>query len=218
MMNKLLTTGTALLAVASALPQKASTPAKTWYSLNQLARFENADGLPLVAASPINIYLDIFWQGMSLVQTGGLQNIAIVKPNSPSNYAAYSALDVATVAQGQPSMTVTYADSTIDRFDLHSFFYGCALGTQVSVLGVPQSCTISIKGYKDELARELVAEQSFSFTVAALQTNAQMVKASVSSKFKDLKRVNFFVSNDITTAALIDTVSYKVYSDKQISS
>lgn len=83
---------------------------------------------------------------MSLVQTSGLQSLAIVEPNSPDNYAAYSKLDVATVAQGQPSMTTTYADSTIDRFDLKSVYYGCALGTQESVLGVPQSCVVSIKG------------------------------------------------------------------------
>ena len=72
-------------------------------------------------------------------------------------------------------MTTTYADSTIDHFDLKSFYYGCSLGTQASVLGVPQSCTVSIKGYKDELAQELVAEQSFEFEVGLLQTNAQMV-------------------------------------------
>jgi len=47
-------------------------------------------------------------------------------------------------------------------------------------------------------------------------TDFSQVKASVSSKFKDLKRVNFFVSNDVTTAALIDTVSYTVYSEKNI--
>ncbi|KAF2028332.1 hypothetical protein EK21DRAFT_90750 [Setomelanomma holmii] len=216
MFSQLLAASTAFLAIASALPQKSTTPAKSWYPLDQLARFENAEGLPLVAASPINIYLDVFWQGMSLVQTGGVQNVAFVEPNSPPNCAAYSKLDLATVQQGQPSMTTNYADSTIDHFDLHSFYFGCALGTQASVLGVPQSCTVSIKGYEDDQATKLVTEQSFSFSVGVLQTNAQMVKASVSSKFKDLKRVNFFVSNDATTAALIDTVSYTVYSDKKI--
>lgn len=51
--------------------------------------------------------------------------------------------------------------------------------------------------------------------MGVLQTNAQMVKASVGSKFKGLKRVNVFVSNDLTTAALIDTVAYTVYGEKK---
>lgn len=119
MLNKIAVISTVLQAItaASSLP-------KTWYSLDQLARFDNSAGLPLVAASPIGIYLDIFWQGMSLAQTGGLQNIAIVVPNSPPNVAAYSALDLVTVQQGQPSMMTNYADSTIDNFDLKSIYYG----------------------------------------------------------------------------------------------
>ncbi|KAF1912824.1 hypothetical protein BDU57DRAFT_457191, partial [Ampelomyces quisqualis] len=178
----------------------------------QLARFDNADGLPLVALSPINIYLDLFWQGMALAKTSGLQNLAIVKPNTPDNYAAFSKLNVLTSSQGQPAMTVNYPDSTVDSFDLTSFYYGCAVGTQTSVLGVPTSCSISIKGYSDDAGTKLVAEQSFSFTTGVLQLSAQMVKATVDPKFKGLKRVNFSVSNDLLTTGLIDSVNYKVYS------
>ncbi|KAF9701116.1 hypothetical protein EKO04_001165 [Ascochyta lentis] len=211
MLNKLMIVGSALLATTSALTQ-----AKTWYSLDQLARFENSVGLPAVAASPIGIYLDLFWQGMSLVQTGGIQNLAIVAPNSPGNYAAYSALDVATVTQGQPSMMANYPDSTIDHFDLKSFYYGCSAATQASVAGLPLSCTITIKGYADDKAQKLVATQSFAFNVG-LQTSAQMIKANVNSKFKGLKRVDYFVDNALIKAGLIDTVSYTVYSANKIS-
>ncbi|KAJ4345088.1 hypothetical protein N0V95_005935 [Ascochyta clinopodiicola] len=211
MKNNLVIVGSALLATASALAQT-----KTWYSLDQLARFENSVGLPAVAASPIGIYLDVFWQGMSLVQTGGIQNLALVVPNTPGNYAAYSTLDAATITQGQPSMMANYADSTIDHFDLKSFYYGCAAAAQVSVAGLPLSCTISIKGYADDKAQQLVATQSFVFTVG-LQTSAQMVKANVNSKFKGLKRVDYFVDNDAIKAGLIDTVSYTVYSANKIS-
>lgn len=201
--------------VSSSAPS--ATPSTAWSTLDQLARFDNADGLPIVAFSPINTYLDIFWQGMSLAKTAGLQNLAIVKPNSPDNYAAFSRLNLATLPQGQPAMTVNYPDSTIDHFDLNSFYYGCALSTQASVAGVPVSCTISIKGYSDDAGKQLVAEQSFWFSVGLLQLSTQMVKANVDAKFKGLKRVNFFVTNDLTTAALIDTVSYKVYSTKSVS-
>ncbi|KAF3046784.1 hypothetical protein E8E11_009308 [Didymella keratinophila] len=194
MLKKLLCAGTAILATASALPQ-----AKKWYSLDQVARFDNIVAVPGVAVSPIGIYDDIFWQGMSLAQTGGLQNIAVVVPNSPPNVAAFSALDVATVTQGQPAMTVNYADSTIDHFSLKSFYYGCSSASQASVAALPVSCTVSIKGYADDKATQLIASQSFDFKVAVLQTNAQQLKADVNSKFKNLKRVDFF---HVTVSAL----------------
>jgi hypothetical protein len=219
MMNKLFTIGTVLTALASALPSASpeagvskSTPAKTWYKLDQLARFENSVGLPAVAASPIGIYLDVFWQGMSLVETTGLTSIAGVVANSPLNYAAYSKLDLVTLTQGQPSMMTNYEDSTIDHLDLKSFYYGCALGSEASVAGVPTACTVSIKGYADDKGTKLVAQQSFGFKPTG--TSAQMVKANVDAwQFKGLKRVDFFVSNDLLVAGLIDTVSYTVYSD-----
>jgi hypothetical protein len=80
---------------------------------------------------------------------------------------------------------------------------------------VPQSCTITIRGYSDDEATQKVAEQSFDFKVALLQTNAQMSKAEVSSNFKGLKRVNFFVSNELVLAGLNDTVEYTVYSESR---
>jgi hypothetical protein len=55
--------------------------------LPQLARFDNDDGLVLVPDAPVNVYLDIFWQGMSLM-TQGLDAVG-VEPNSPSNYIGY---------------------------------------------------------------------------------------------------------------------------------
>jgi hypothetical protein len=48
-----------------------------------------------------------------------------------------------------------------------------------------------------------------------LQTNAQMSKAEVSSNFKGLKRVNFFVGNELVLAGLIDTVDYTIYSESR---
>lgn len=166
---------------------------------------------------------------MSLAQTGGLQNLLIVVPNSPPNVAAYAATDIVTIQQGQPSMMTNYADSTIDHFDLKSFYYGCSASTQASVAAVPTSCTVTIKGYADDGAQKLVATQDFPFTVGAgllsgetpgstlLQTSAQMLKANVNNKFKGLKRVDFFVDNNLIKTGLIDTVSYTVYSNKKIS-
>jgi hypothetical protein len=151
---------------------------------------------------------------MSLVEEMGSPSPLLLVANSPPNAAAFSTLDVATVAQGQPSMTVNYSDSTIDHFDLKSFFFGCVLATQVSILGKPISCTVTVKGYKDVGKKELAGSQTFSFDAGLLQTQAQMVKADVKYGygFEGVKHVDFFVSQPATTAAVIDTVSYVVYS------
>lgn len=178
-------------------------------------QFETAPGLPALAVAPINLYLDIFWNGMSLVETIN-PLVAGVMPNSPLNFAAFSALDVATVQQGQAAMTVNYADSTVDHFDLKSFYYGCALASQASVAGVPLSCTIMVRGYSDDNGENLVATQNFDYKVGFLQLQSQMQKAVLGNGFKGVKKVEFDVSDELTTAGLIDTVSYTVYSTEKI--
>jgi hypothetical protein len=218
MMNKLFTAGTALLAVASALP---SSPAKgsqpkspaqpTYFAIDQEARFENAQGLPGVAAAPINIYLDIFWQGFALAISGGLQNIAGVIPQSPANAAVFSNTDVPTLLQGGAAMITTYDDSTVDHFDMKSFYYGCVLATKASIASVPISCTITIKGYYDNEATQLAGQQNYNFATKPLQTSQQMNYAVVPTSFRNLKRVNFEVSDSGLVAAVIDTVHYIVY-------
>jgi hypothetical protein len=110
-----------------------------------------------------------------------------------------------------------YDDSTVDHLDLKSFYYGCVVASQASVLGLPTSCDITIKGYADDAGKQLVAEEKFGFTPQFLQARAQMLKATPSKKFNGVKRVDFVVSKELLTAALIDTVSYTVYADKKIS-
>lgn len=187
MMNKFFTAGAAILAVASANPIASPqiSPIQPFFALPQSARFDNDQGLPGVAASPIGIYDDIYWQGFSLAITGSVQNVFIVEPNTGSNLAAFARNDLATISQGQPAMTVNYADSTIDHFDLSSFYYACVYATEASIAAKPQSCTLTIRGYKDDAAKQLVAEQSFDFNVGVFQTNAQMSKADVSIAFRN---------------------------------
>ncbi|KAF2674293.1 hypothetical protein BT63DRAFT_6662 [Microthyrium microscopicum] len=87
---------------------------------------------------------------MSLVQTQGEQLIVTgVIPNTQNNMAAFSALDTATVLEGTAAMTTVYPDSTIDHFDLYSFYYACSSATQTSLLGLPLSCTITASAYTD---------------------------------------------------------------------
>lgn len=99
---------TAALALASTVSATAISSTK-WYSLRQVARvsrateaelrhtiltnpqFDNDISVPLTGAAPINEYLDIFWNGMSLVNTVSVAGANPgVAPNSPPNYAAYS--------------------------------------------------------------------------------------------------------------------------------
>lgn len=220
MLNNIAIASTAVLAVVSAhLPQR------TFYPLKQVAKFDNAVGVPLIAASPIGIYQDIFWQGMSLAKTSNVQSTALVTPNSPPNTAAYSALDLATIQQGQPSMLAKYSASTIEYFDLHEFYYGCTVATQISVAAVPIACTVTVKGYADAAGKKLVTSQDFKFTAPglltggklSLQTNAPMQRAFLNGKFTGLQRVDFFVDSNLIKAALIDSVSYTSYNNRKPS-
>ncbi|KAF1945090.1 hypothetical protein EJ02DRAFT_370332 [Clathrospora elynae] len=213
---KLFAVSTALVSMASALPSSTISE-NSLFSLYQIARFDNAKGLPVVAAGPINIYQNIKWNGMTLVQTGGIQKAAILEPNSPPNLAGFSSTNLVTIQQGTPAMTVNYADSTIDSFDLYSFYYGCTLNTQASLLGVPTSCNITVTGYADDQATNQLAKKTFNFDVGTAQTNAQMQKAVLGDSFRKLKRVEFTVTNTMTiktlfTSGFIDTAKYMVYS------
>jgi hypothetical protein len=212
MMNKVFTAGAALLAVVSASP---TTPARaSLFKLPQSVDFEDVSGIPVVAAASVGITHGIYWQGFGLAITG-LQDLITVEADSGKNVAVFDMDGVATLTGGPPAMTANYANSSTNNFNLSSFYYGCVLASEARVVSVPQSCTITIRGYSDDEATQKVAEQSFDFKVALLQTNAQMSKAEVSSDFKGLKRVNFFVSNELVLAGLIDTVDYTVYSESR---
>ncbi|KAF1940030.1 hypothetical protein EJ02DRAFT_495882 [Clathrospora elynae] len=212
MINKIVTVGTALLAVASAVPTAASFTGFPWYFFEQVARFDDLTGVPGGPITPIGVYEDIFWEGMSLVNTLGLQATQGLTPNSPNNYATYSEYDSVTVEQGTPAAMMTkYKDSIIDHFDLHSFYYGCVVASQETAVALPTTCTVTITGYYDEES-EIALQQNFIFVVGS-QTTTQMIKANVDDRFIGLKRVEFDVTNSGRTAALIDTVRYTVYSD-----
>ncbi|ORY18544.1 hypothetical protein BCR34DRAFT_596133 [Clohesyomyces aquaticus] len=196
----------------------ASVKSGDWRALGQVAKFDNVVGLPGVAVSSINLYENTFWNGPFLIQTHGQTVPISVVANTYNNYAAYSTFDVVTIQQGAPAMTVYYADSTIEYFDLNPFYYACARGTDASIVGNPTSCTITAEGYftsngsdKDEAASE-----SFSYKGKVLQLQSQMVQATLNSKFKGVKKVEFSVSNSLLVAGSVDTVSYTVYSSKKM--
>ena len=194
--------GSALLAVASALPAVDTGSITT---LN-LANFDYA--FPYLSITPIEVYQKIFWRGMSLAKTGNIQTAAIVRPNSGGNVATFGRTNVVTIQQGQPSMTVNYPNSPIKDFTLQSFYFACAISQPVSIIGVPRPCTMTIKGYSDDAGQRKVAEQSFRYQVRTPQTSEQMLRATMNTGFRNVKRVDFFITGDYVNAGLIDSVRY----------
>jgi len=110
-------------------------------------------------------------------------------------------------------MTVNYEDSTIDHFDLRSFYYGCAAGLQNGAASLPLTCTVTATG-KNRAGKQ-VAKQSFKF-----QTNGglrqQQNKATLNKSFVNLGSVEFTTTTgnavtDLAVATVMDTVDYTVY-------
>ena len=148
---------------------------------------------------------------MSLSETSAssTQNLPGVIPNSPPNLAAFAPGDTATLSQGTPEMTAVYGDSTISNFTLGSFFYGCTLGTEAPLTADPASCTITLTGFNSE--GKQIAKQNFPFVADGLEQ--QMIEAHPTG-FTQVKYITFIIqAPNATLAALIDTVSYTVFSN-----
>lgn len=143
-----------------------------------------------------------------------------VLPQSPPNQIASGPLTPATLLQGTPALTTVYQDTTIDRFDFFSFFYGCVLATQETVAGAPEPCTVTVTGL-DKNGRQ-VAQQSFDFVANAL--SEQMNKATLVG-FTGLQTATFSVTSkalgtlpeNARVALVGDTFNYTVFSQNPIS-
>jgi len=113
-------------------------------------------------------------------------------------------------------MTVQYTGSTIKYFHLDSFYYGCAIVSEESAVGVLATCTITIEGY-NQAGTSVAGPQTFTFSSTGL--SSQMDLAVVESAFQqeELYDVTFAVAGTGVDAALtadiggfIDTVKYTV--------
>lgn len=137
-----------------------------------------------------------------------------VIPDSPNQYALYHTLDDATSPHVQPAISVDYVNSTHDKFDLYSFYYGCAKRTGLASIGAATNCTITVQGYADVngVHTQLVAQPNFTYSVGAAEGQKNMGRADLEDAFKGVNLVQFFVDKDADTAVLVDTVAYTVYS------
>jgi hypothetical protein len=116
-------------------------------------------------------------------------------------------------------MTVNYADSTIDHFNLESFYYGCVTGLEESITAVVVSCTVTVTG--KDMDGNVINTQSFPFTSNGGLEQDQT--KAVLSGFTGLYSAEFTSTTgdeatDLLLATLIDTVSYTVYSTSELSS
>ena len=128
---------------------------------------------------------------------------------------AYAAADLVTEEQGTPEITTVYTDTTVVLFDLFSFYFGCVIGLEQSEASVLVSCTVAATCVNP--AGQTVATQSFSFV-----SNGGLVQNMVEAKpsgFLGCQFVSFNTTSagGATTATVMDTVSYTVYSELPFS-
>lgn len=171
--------------------------------------------VPVVDASPVGIYLDILFNGFS-GNVAAINNAgAGVAPQSPNIDIAYGALDVDTIEEGTPEMTVVYQDTTVNFFDLTYFYFGCVIGLENRQADLVESCTVTATCVNP--AGVTVATQNFPFV-----SNGGVLQNMVQAKpngFKGCEFVKFATTSlgGATTATALDTISYTVYSKLPLS-
>ncbi|KAF2732146.1 hypothetical protein EJ04DRAFT_608865 [Polyplosphaeria fusca] len=177
------------------------TAAQTPYTSNILATFDD------LSSTPMAVYNSLSWPGLSLTN---LTSSTLV-PDSPNNAASFSP-DSSTL-QLQPGTTVDYPSSTVDAFDLRSFYYGCgaARSGDGSVVGATVNCTITVKGHVEVGGNKTVVQQSFGYGGGVAGKQQGMARADLRDEFVGLRNVEWFVSGKKGVVAFLDTVAYTVY-------
>ncbi len=133
----------AFAAVAFAVPSgKGSSSQGT----AQLATFDDLTAVPALSQiNPVGTYKGLKYRSLNVLQVGvlGAAQVAGLKPQSGSQVAANSI--TGTVLTGAPSISVA---SPYKSFDLQSLYFGCAVNSAASAVGVPQQCTIAFVSLK----------------------------------------------------------------------
>lgn len=113
---------------------------------------------------------------------------------------------------------VNYPNSSIASFNLNSFYYGCGLGTETSLLGVPISCTITVTGFGPASAgTPQLATQTFAF-VSNGGLSQDMTEGNFLPAFRQLYSAVFTLSSAQTnlTAGLVDNVNNTIFSNSLV--
>lgn len=111
---------------------------------------------------------------------------------------------------GPAVITSAYEYSPISYFNPYVFYYGCVVADANGVASTPASCTITATGFNVK-GREIYS-QDFKYTAtgALLQ---QMTLGYFNQGWSGLQvsRLEFTVTNNATTAALVDNFLATVY-------
>lgn len=96
-----------------------------------------------------------------------------------------------TQLQGTPTLTTYYPGSTIDSFDLESFYFGCVVQLGQGAAALPQACNVQITGYKGSdnsvsNAKQVCSQQFQYAPTTSLATVEQAFSGPVSKSCKNL--------------------------------
>lgn len=112
-------------------------------------------------------------------------------------------------ATGPGRITSKYANSPISYFDPYAFYYGCVVADANGAVSTPVACTITVTGTAK--GKKLYSQDfNYKTTGALLQP---MTLGYFCQSWSGLKvdTLTFSVSNNLTTAALIDNFIASVF-------
>jgi hypothetical protein len=131
-------------------------------------------------------------------------------PRTPPNALGYGV--VVNLGDPSPTITIDYDSSNATSFDLHNFWFGCALGAISSLAVPPVTCVVFAGGYDNTGRRVALQQVAFVPTNASSLTEA-MVLATLNDNFKNLADVVFVSRYNTVTqlgVTLIDNVNFTV--------
>lgn len=162
--------------------------------------------------NPLGIYRGLNFK-IGNVKLGTGFNGQVTKgiiPRTPPNALGYGV--VVNLGDPSPTITIDYDSSNATGFDLHNFWFGCALGAISSLAVPPVTCVVFAGGY-DNTGRRVALQQVAFVPANASSLTEAMVLATLNDNFKNLADV-VFVSryNTITQlgVTLIDNVNFTV--------
>ncbi|EMC95995.1 hypothetical protein BAUCODRAFT_512714 [Baudoinia panamericana UAMH 10762] len=204
-----------LVGMTAAAPLPDKDDISTGYSNNQevisyVTKFDNIQNAGLLADLPVRgvtslgPYNSLDFLHLNVINVG--EGAVGLIPQSAPNVLAY---DVIAAAQGPQTITSVFDDSIVDYWNFKSFFFGCVLASQETVASVPDTCTIQITGYKNEVQ---VASQKATFTADGLED--QMHQVFLNNDFENIDTVEFDtvgLLDSTLDAVLFDNLCYDVY-------
>ncbi|CZT15389.1 uncharacterized protein RCC_01253 [Ramularia collo-cygni] len=161
------------------------------------------DDLPqsIISLSPVKKYGGLNYKAFFSATPSKLTG---PQPHSPSNVVAYGAYG--SLLQGAPILSPIESNSI---FDLHSFYFGCAINTAETAAGVPSTCTVTVTGYD---GTRKIGSEEFKFTpegILDLKPDFQL--AEFGKWAKGMTSAEFETSNGLLTGTLLDDFAYTVY-------